>query len=344
MRWPVGIAICLTVLTGCPPEDAEPEKTPAQSPEDTKSGEDPEPQPEPANEALAYRSLRVLNLSQSLFREGDKEGDGNFDYGTLQELLDARLVDDRHASGTREGYVFETNYSPTTSEFLWYATARPVEGLSGRSFFTNQRGTIWEVPAEHLEVDRNWCELQALADLDYSTPDEEWAKRRASLGITEAEAPPREILPEQMLPTPEAREAATVEALREISQRQSRFREGDSEDDGNLDYGSLQELVDEMGLDPTFLSGKHGYRFEVGYSPTTSEFLWYGTATSDEDGRSFFSNHRGVVFAVENGEALEFLDPNTCRLDRGIPSDDRDAYDKAYDARLEEFGVRPVGQ
>ena len=38
--------------------------------------------------------------------EGDKENDGNLDYGTLRELGEAGLIDAVLASGTKEGYLF----------------------------------------------------------------------------------------------------------------------------------------------------------------------------------------------------------------------------------------------
>lgn len=97
------------------------------------------------NEAAAIGALKTINVAQSLFREGDKERDQNFDYGTLAELSEAELVDSVLGSGRKNGYLFEVRYSPQTSEFLWMATANPEEpGVTGRRYFvTNQAGVIF---------------------------------------------------------------------------------------------------------------------------------------------------------------------------------------------------------
>ena len=44
------------------------------------------------NDANAIGMLKTINTSQTLFREGDKDGDGVFDYGNLLELSNATLV------------------------------------------------------------------------------------------------------------------------------------------------------------------------------------------------------------------------------------------------------------
>ena len=38
------------------------------------------------NETAAIGALKTLGSAQALFRESDKENDGNLDYGTLSEL------------------------------------------------------------------------------------------------------------------------------------------------------------------------------------------------------------------------------------------------------------------
>ena len=97
------------------------------------------------NERHAIGALKVINTSQTLFREGDKEGDGLLDYATLDELSNATLIDSVLGSGVRQGYRFEVRASPTTPEFLWFAVANPVSpGTSGdRSFCTNHTGVIY---------------------------------------------------------------------------------------------------------------------------------------------------------------------------------------------------------
>lgn len=112
------------------------------------------------NESAAIGALRTITTAQSLFREGDKEEDTNFDYGDLTELAEAGLIDPSLGSGAKQGYVFECRFSPFTSEFLWYATASPEDpGASGdRYFAVNQSGVAITSP-EPIEVDPHTCEF-----------------------------------------------------------------------------------------------------------------------------------------------------------------------------------------
>jgi hypothetical protein len=75
----------------------------------------------------AIGKLRGLNTSQTLFREGDKEGDGTLDYGTLVELSQTTLIDSVLGSGTYIGYRFECAPHRLTPEFLWSASATPMQ-------------------------------------------------------------------------------------------------------------------------------------------------------------------------------------------------------------------------
>lgn len=106
------------------------------------------------NEASAIGALKTIATSEAMFREGDKEQDGNLDYGSLAELNDMKLIDSVLGGGTKQGYVFEVHPSATTPEFLWYATARPTTpGTTGdRFFYTNQAGVIF-YSTQPFEVD-----------------------------------------------------------------------------------------------------------------------------------------------------------------------------------------------
>jgi hypothetical protein len=110
-------------------------------------------------------ALVTLSTAQTLFREGDEDGDGVLDYGTLEELSDARLIDAVLGAGVKQGYRFDCRPSPTTPEFVWMAVANPVSDETGsRSFVTNHTGMIhwspeplrWtpdcEIPAGLLRV------------------------------------------------------------------------------------------------------------------------------------------------------------------------------------------------
>ncbi len=96
------------------------------------------------NEAAAIGALKTLHTAQTLFREGDKEGDGVLDYGTLAELSAANLIDDVLGSGVKQGYRFAVLVSPQAPELMWMATAEPVQppATGSRCFATNQSGAI----------------------------------------------------------------------------------------------------------------------------------------------------------------------------------------------------------
>jgi hypothetical protein len=118
-----------------------------------------------SNEARAIGALKTIATSQAIFREGDKEQDGNLDYGMLSELGGPNivLVDSVLASGTRQGYLFQASYGFNTSEFLWFAVANPaIPGTTGhRSFCTNQAGMIYYRLGSSLSLDTNSCTLPA---------------------------------------------------------------------------------------------------------------------------------------------------------------------------------------
>jgi prepilin-type N-terminal cleavage/methylation domain-containing protein len=103
------------------------------------------------NESAPIGALKTISAAQSLFRESDKEEDGNLDYGTLAELAAAGttgLIDSVLGSGTKHGYLYAASYGASTSEFIWFATARPaIPGTTGdRYFCANHEGvTFWTV-------------------------------------------------------------------------------------------------------------------------------------------------------------------------------------------------------
>lgn len=100
-----------------------------------------------SNAAPAIGALKTINTAQTLFREGDKNGDEDLEYaGSTLELSDTRLIDSIMGSGVKQGYVFRVLHSAPTPEFLWIAAADPV-GPPGegerRSFVTNHAGVIY---------------------------------------------------------------------------------------------------------------------------------------------------------------------------------------------------------
>ncbi|MEZ0227010.1 MAG: hypothetical protein ACAI25_00170, partial [Planctomycetota bacterium] len=96
-----------------------------------------------SGEPTPIGALRTIHNAQTLFREGKPGAKGAGRYATLVELRGANLLGKRLGSGTKYGYLFEARPSVTTSEFLWFATARPTNLEAGtRAFFTNQTGVV----------------------------------------------------------------------------------------------------------------------------------------------------------------------------------------------------------
>jgi Ca-activated chloride channel family protein len=112
------------------------------------------------NEAAAIGALKTLATSQSIYREGDKDQNGNLDYGTLEELARTGLVDSVLGAGTKQGYQFEVHKSTKNPEYLWFAVARPTTpGSTGdRFFYTNQAGVIF-YSTTPFDVDPETCQV-----------------------------------------------------------------------------------------------------------------------------------------------------------------------------------------
>ena len=111
--------------------------------------------------ANAIGTLRELATAEAIFREGDKEHDGNLDYGMLSELDNSRLIDSVLGHGTKQGYTFQATYGFSTSEFLWFSVANQiVPGKTGdRYFCANQAGVIFYTTGATLSLDTNSCTL-----------------------------------------------------------------------------------------------------------------------------------------------------------------------------------------
>jgi type IV pilus assembly protein PilA len=116
-----------------------------------------------ANSAAAIGALRTINVSESIFREADRDGNGVADYGTLTQLKTAQLVDSVLGSGTKQGYFFAADRSSTTSQFLWFATANPmIPSLTGDRYFeTNHAGVVFYTTAGRLALNTTTCTKSA---------------------------------------------------------------------------------------------------------------------------------------------------------------------------------------
>jgi prepilin-type N-terminal cleavage/methylation domain-containing protein len=112
-------------------------------------------------------------------------------------------------------------------------------------------------------------------------------------------------------------EANAVGALKTIITTETIYNQKDADQDGNLDYGMLSELNSTKLIDSVVGSGtKAGYLFEVTYSYTTSEYLFFAVAnpaipqaTGD---RYFAANQAGNIFYTTAGNLQ--VDTSTCSL------------------------------
>lgn len=115
------------------------------------------------NEAAAIGALKTISTAQALFREGDKDGNGELDYaGDLQALGDTQLIDSVLAGGSKQGYRFELCRGAAAKEFLWMAVASPIEpGETGaRHFAVNHEGVVYYRTDGPFQLDRQECKIE----------------------------------------------------------------------------------------------------------------------------------------------------------------------------------------
>lgn len=114
-----------------------------------------------ANEAAAIGHLKTLSNAQTLFREADKEGDSEYDFGTLAELSDTGMIDTSLGEGVRTGYRFETSPGSANPTFIWFAVANPVfpPSTGERYFCTNHFGQIYYTSQSSLTLNTTDCQL-----------------------------------------------------------------------------------------------------------------------------------------------------------------------------------------
>ena len=92
------------------------------------------------NEVNALGTLRSIRSRQIIFQEKDE----SHRYGTLEQLVKAKLLSEDLAAGKKQGYLFKTKPTKGQEEYFWTATATPVKpGETGtRHFFVDQTGVI----------------------------------------------------------------------------------------------------------------------------------------------------------------------------------------------------------
>jgi hypothetical protein len=109
------------------------------------------------------------------------------------------------------------------------------------------------------------------------------------------------VIPNSLGARKHGNETAAIGALKTIATAESIFREGDKDQNGTLDYGSLAQLSQTQLVDEVLGSGtKQGFLFQAAASVSTSEFLWFVTATPTKPtivgDRYFCMNHAAVIF------------------------------------------------
>lgn len=246
-----------------------------------------------SNETAVIASLRALGTAQAIYREADKDGDGQADYGSLIELFKANLIDGALGSGKKNGYRFQLTLgqgSDKTGLRYWSLIAVPEKkGESGeRSFFIDQttvirvsQGVAPSADSKRLDAVKSGQE-DAGEDLDL--------KEGGSV---------------------KDNEAAAIESLKLLMKAQNSFRAGDKDGDGTLNYGALKalhkaDLVDRYLRDGT----RMGYLFKLilgSPGDKKGEYLFAVTATPVKRGltgeRSFYLDQTGVIRVSEKGLA-----------------------------------------
>lgn len=103
-----------------------------------------------------------------------------------------------------------------------------------------------------------------------------------------------------------ANETSAVGSLKTIASAQAMFREGDTDKNNALDYGTLTQLGQFQLIDAILASGtRAGYAFRGAPSTVSAEVLWFATANpvipSGTGDRYFCQNHSGTIFYTSAG-------------------------------------------
>jgi type IV pilus assembly protein PilA len=114
-----------------------------------------------SNEAAAIGALRTISTAQSLFREGDRDGNGLPDYAsTFAALVFPGGIDPTVASGRVHGYAFHLTTSP--DRLHWSVAAAPAAvNRSGDGVFTIDETDVVITdcpPGQHLNPLTGKCE------------------------------------------------------------------------------------------------------------------------------------------------------------------------------------------
>ncbi|MDF1662169.1 MAG: hypothetical protein P1V97_10375 [Planctomycetota bacterium] len=246
-----------------------------------------------SNETAVIASLRALGTAQAIFRETDKDGDGQLDYGTLLELYKANLIDGGLGSGKKSGYRFQLTLGKGTDKTglrSWSLVAVPAKkGESGeRSFFIDE-STVIRV-SQGGAASANSKRLDALTSGNEGTGENLDLKEGGSV---------------------KDNELAAIESLKLLKRAQKSFREEDKDGDGTLNYGSLKALYKTGLIDRLLGEGtRMGFVFKLllgSAGDKKGEYLYSLTATPVKQGvsgaRAFYLDQTGVIRVSAKGPA-----------------------------------------
>jgi prepilin-type N-terminal cleavage/methylation domain-containing protein len=107
------------------------------------------------NAAEATGTLAEIRKAQAIFHGVDRDGDGVLEYATsLQELVDAGLLDPGLQDGMRLGYGFETETRDAAVGYSYRATALNQGQTGVRGFGGDASGIVASgcPPGEHVEI------------------------------------------------------------------------------------------------------------------------------------------------------------------------------------------------
>jgi hypothetical protein len=114
------------------------------------------------DERAAVGALETIAVAELIFREGKG---GYPAYGSLAQLQKTMLIDSILGSGTKEGYLFEVAPSASSSEFIWFAIATPIEpGVTGdRYFCTDNPRQLFYTTTAAFALNTTDCKIPAEA-------------------------------------------------------------------------------------------------------------------------------------------------------------------------------------
>ncbi len=105
-------------------------------------------------------------------------------------------------------------------------------------------------------------------------------------------------------------EVSAIGAMKTIANAEIMYQQHDNEQNGQFDYGNLQQLSNTTLIDPTLAAAKHGYRFDAGASSFTPDYLWFATANPvvpwSTGDRYFCTNFRGqILYTIRRSIAVD---------------------------------------